>query len=331
MSDNAFKKSLNIDQLNFDQLIELAISPANVFYNFRNGKSTLILRSGDLVEKDKLIKYQKDQNKLHIQQIANTEVINQITKILLEFRNKKFEKEKNQARHIFLQEFKTIISKNKISLLDLVLSFNLFFNKIKAEDLHIIGHQSVVHLRRGQLISALYTLFCILIGINDEVLLSDIYHVGFFQDISLAQGETSYTIDQSFDLQLEENHFKKTIFNSNDEGIYKKSSQFSKEIIIKSYKHLFSDINFIEIIDRHLERPLGDGYPQGLYSSELSDIESLLIETNILVGLNSIEYNKGDFDLLLNKILARYETSSSRGFICMCGELKKILNNQKVA
>lgn len=328
MAEKGLKIIQLLDQLNIDQALSFIFSPVNIYLNFKNGKSTLILRSGDLIEKEKFEKYKDQQSRLYIEKIINTECVEKISQALIKFDGAKLETEKLKNREEFIQVLKILIAKNELSTFDLAMAFNHVFNQINENELKEINSHSVVYLRRSFFVSSLYTCLAIFQGVNDYNLLNDMYHMSFLQDISLAVNLSTYNIEKLFDFNSEREFKGDNILDKSEWDFYSSSLSDSKKISTEKFRRVFNNIEFCEVIDRHLESSVDRSGPKGLMPNELSDYETLLLEVNALVGISNIEFRKNDFSFLVNKLKERCEFSKVRGVKIMFQEFEKLIKEE---
>ena len=87
----------------------------------------------------------------------------------------------------------------------------------------------------------------------------------------------------------------------------------SARLVLEDCKKYFHSEEMVSLIEKHHERMDGSGFPEGIYESELSDLETLFISVNQAISFK-LEFVFGDGKKYLKNIIAAMDEDENEIF-----------------
>jgi hypothetical protein len=197
-SQKVFDETIPLNKLikkNADTIFSLKISPDHLFYVFKNTKSILVHRAGDLLIGQDLDKYFSEEKPfLYAYQIVNAEHQLIFKKLFAYFSLEHDENQRHLARIKYLQYVCDIYwsGEKEGSLLDFSYAHFSMFCDLEDEILTKIRDKSILLFNRALMISSWATCLAIAGGVCDLEYLKKFYTTSFLIDFGLVDPELSF-------------------------------------------------------------------------------------------------------------------------------------------
>lgn len=314
MSETTQAKILTIppdfDSISFKELLEHCLSPGEVHLNRARGKTFKLLKAGDFVDRDYLKKYSDDKFQLIVKRSVDPSYVKEWTDVFLEFKYAKDEKTKIQARKLILQMVKRDFwhGGSNSSILDLIYACEKVFLKYDYKILKNLEAVQTAYLKRSFIIASVIPVCAIILGYMDFSYLQDLYNLGILFDFSLDPEIFTFDISEVLEMERENSGQGEVYahdFKNGKEIIdrVKKSSKILHDSTIKKLITYFNKIDSINILKKMHEKFDGTGFPYGLNSFEMSDVECLFCLVHGSIELDSLSCQRGEGATLVKKIL----------------------------
>ena len=271
-------------EITFKELSEMKISHGDLYWKKASGKFLKVLNTGDVVDHDKISKFEKVAPCLFIDQKSNEEFVNGGSEILLELLSETQEFKRIELIDSFISHLHDVYwsGEKEALLFDLVLIFKRAFYNLDEEfeskmDLHAFSFY-----QRSMVSSAIITLCSICAGYTNGTLLKDLYNTCYYFDYSYALDSFS-TEDL---LKVEAARSSHIPLSIETEHVASSLEAFSYQ-----YEHT----NFKKLISFHHERLSGDGAYVKCNQEEIGDIEKIVLwcESVIPFGDDGLIFTPG--------------------------------------
>jgi len=292
-------------ELNFEVLSSMKIAKGDIFWKKKSGKLIPLCFIGDRIDHDYISKFQKMTNVLWMKVVGNSNLVDEGVTLLKKITEASDDEQRFKVRDEFFNYLKPHFwsEEGKGNLVDFVTIFQEVFYDLSDEQEHFLENKSLVIFKRSYLCAASTTALAMCLGYVDFDFLKDLYQVNFYMDVGIEKSQfTTSTMNV-----LE----KERVFpGARNENL----SDAEKEVV---EQHAFQSISKLEgeatynfnnksikrLIKFHHERLLGDGFPLGLNSDELSDLEKIIIMVFQNITYDELSFTENDGSMFLKNFI----------------------------
>jgi len=289
-----------LSQINFEQLADFYFSPADVYIILPKGKKMKIISAGSPVDLELLNKYQG--RPLLVERVTDYLNVERGKTLWTEFKMNWQTLERNYFRDKILLWFKNLYwdGNSDGSLLDLMSIGETTLYRFDEEATKFLKNMDIDLFVRNCLVGSINAALAMAMGYTDYDFLSDIYHISFLVNLPVSQMK-NFAMNQALEkerqaagggavylkamgLESMALDFEKNIFNQSD---------FAKDIPAVLL-HVIADkglLNHLRIVH---ERIGGQGRPKKLSEFYLSDLENILIMTQMIFPYAASGFKKND-------------------------------------
>jgi hypothetical protein len=292
-------------EINFEELAEMNIASGDIFWKKSSGKMIPLCLNGDRIDHAYFDKFKSLTTSFWINTLGDEEQTNIGVNLLLDFKNAETDYEKVQAREKLIAYLKPLYwnEGSNGSLLDFVMIFNKVFYSLNQEEEDYLINRSMTLYRRSTLTSATIVLFAMCVGYLDYGFLKDLYHVCFYMDSGIEKSQFTINTMTTFEKERIFPGARKESLSESDAEIIENHTLASREEVDKATAYKFKNKGIKRLINFHHERLIGDGFPIGVNSEELSDLEKIVIMVFQNISYEEIKFSKSDGENFLNSLL----------------------------
>lgn len=276
------------------ELQNYLISPGDVFFTFKSGKSIKLLRAGSPVDPIKMKRYLSSPGLVSFEKIINSENVARTQELWLGLRNEKEFQKVPLIRNKILYWFKKVYWDGSLkgSLLDLVNIGEQVFYSLPPQIESVIKTKCFELFTRGALMGTLGATLCLAMGYVEFPFLRDFYHLCMLLDLRLHE-KMSFSLYEAMEkgrVDYQEGiNYLENLALPLETQLYKGHEQISGKI-----SKLFADPSVANLITRHHERIDGTGFPKRLSEEEMSDVECVLVFLDALLPIQEINFTSND-------------------------------------
>ncbi|WP_127716535.1 hypothetical protein [Halobacteriovorax sp. HLS] len=288
--------STTLTEISFSELKDIKLSYGDLYWKKKDGKCIRLLNVGEIVDINKLAKFEKVTAFLYLDLKCNRSYIEQGVKILTSILNSTDEKERLELRRSFLSHLYPLYwsGENEGVLLDLVMIFQNTFYSLDEYFGREMDAKALSFYQRSCLVSTLITLSALVCGYTHGAFLKDLYNTCYFFDYSYA-----ITDHSSLELEKIENARVNHLPFGHEIEMVRKS--------IESFNYKYSHTNLSNLIRFHHEFLNGEGLVIGSNQEEIGELEKLVIFIEASVEFNKTDYLTRDARGFLKKLFCELE------------------------
>lgn len=309
------KESLKTIQL--DDLNKFKVCPGQVFYFTKSDFPVLLLRAGDEIDPSWIERYKKKGvENLNLYEVADSENFADIKKLFEQLKNKDSLENDLESIYKVKKWFAEVYysGTQRGSLLDLIIIGKEIFLKISRGHKEKIKETSVIIYYRSCLVAAFSLFIAMSLGYYDFKVLSDIYNAAFLLDYGLINEKFNYNIFLACQKENENpgegSRFLKGV-SKNDFQLFQEHPVNGKNLVVDELKEIFNHVSICNVIKKHHEQKDGKGFPLGLVSSELTDLETLIIFSDMIIPFTKNNFDVADGQEYLKKQIVKLEKKNN--------------------
>lgn len=273
-----------LEEKDFFSLLDFGLLiPFDIFWVKSTGKKTLLKKKGDFGKVNEVKKYKDRGANIEIKsELSEGWVLKVMDKLgeLLEIESKEFvhPSEIQEWRRSFIKELlaSTWEGKEPLSRLDVCFALGTFFYDLSPEDEeHFLSFP--IEIQKKNYLSASYgALIAIFLGYTNTVFLKDFFTILLFMDYPFclsmwSESEKSYLLKEwksNGDLEKRDKAVRMRIRGKYLIEIARAKKELKENVTFKG---------LIKYLDFSFEKINGRGFPAGLSSSEMSDLDALTV------------------------------------------------------
>lgn len=260
--------------------------------NQKESKPILIKKAGSYLDKDFIEKIKSQKEKYYETKIYSEENVDVLFQSLKKFESSFLLFEKQEVKN----NFTLWLDEKKYSLVEWSLAFERTFSKVPeklVQDFSKVSEKLYLHSKFTAMLSSLSA---ILLGYDDPKLIQDIYHVGFFLDSGFLHKDFSYFVLESCEHERlspgsANQYFERVMASKKERDLFLNHPIYSFNQAMM-YQEIFYNIDLIEIIKSHHERPMGEGFPLGIPHHHQTKIESLISLSSRFLSYLDLDLSK---------------------------------------
>tara|TARA_Y100000780_G_scaffold232594_1_gene268529 strand:+ start:202022 stop:203080 length:1059 start_codon:yes stop_codon:yes gene_type:complete len=302
------------DELELVKLSDIdanSVSPCHIF-TFIQERPFLLLRAGDFVEEEFLVKYKrKGIQSFYCLNIASEKESQKYKTIFSKFNNAKNEIQRRRVKDelvkIFADDYWKQSDKSFLSFVSAC--FDQFYNL--PEDVVVsLQESSLVLYSRALLTSSFSVMNCVMHSILDTNFISDLYNASFMMDYSLG-GRKEFNFLLSIACEKERNapgsgiEFLKARNDASKELLeFTEHPNLSAELALE-HSNCFYNPETVDFIRYHHEKADGSGFPGGHTYGAISETETILMFGDNITPFEEHIFQNYDGALLVKEGLSK--------------------------
>ena len=298
VTESVYDRVSNVEsEFRPDTFGDCRFSPGIVSWKKRDGKLVRLFQPGVILDKTKINKFFAANKELVIESASNPLNISRGYQLFEDLRRERFEKERVEAREKILVWIKDLFwdDQEQGNLLDLIAVCERSFYQLDNElEEKLLGMSRKLY-HRSAFVSSLAVVLALSMGYNDHRFLQDVYHLSYVVDYGLHSDGMSWNLERAMEGEYEKAGGGVAVLSKDEEAVsFSKHVEDSLVAVSMDCGGLFNEKGFERMILRHHERTDGTGFPGKLNSSEMSDIENIVIFCGSCVREKYLEYKLGD-------------------------------------
>lgn len=295
-------------KVNIKDLEHMKFSPGNIFWEKQNGSLVKVLHAGRFINFEKVSRFKNIQ----IDYVVDHLKIREIEEFFNELKDMQNPKKREALRKSFCSFiFENYFQNEKgSSLFDLIVAVSNSFFCFDDELIREIEEKCDDLFYRSLLIAGLTVVLIPFFGGLEYKFLADVFKITILKDAHLNAITLSSDQLNEFETLRVENKsvVSEDVLNFPLKSFEKLSLEIKKDL---SYPHL------LKILKKTHEKFDGTGFPNGLKTEDLNDVEMLWVFLNSNISYGNVSFEDIDAKGFLNKLLEemnRYPKISKRIF-----------------
>lgn len=250
--------------------------PGRLFIKKRDGKFIKICELGEINDAKNRIRFSKLANEFHLEKIVEDQFVTKGQELLtrLDLAGAEVERIRIRAELLAL----IFADQKGRSLFDLVYMFASVFEIEKAQFQRELSASSISQFKRALVVGSLNVVLALLGGVLDFSILKELFLVAALYDRSMLVPTPRYQIEN----RLEEIRTSRGSRETLPEFLI--HTQFDSS----SLRTQFTNKEIVELIRFHHEN--GEGFPNHLSFSELTEVQKIIVMSNELVPYTELDF-----------------------------------------
>ncbi|MCK5074431.1 MAG: hypothetical protein KAQ98_13455 [Bacteriovoracaceae bacterium] len=307
-------------EISHGELAKYRFAPGDVYWVKMNGKLVRLLTVGDYIDREFIQKFTSGNMSLMLDRIINEDYLNDGISILEGMRKGRSIKERASSRTEFIDWLNDVFwsGEKEGSLIDLIILGEKVFFAFEDEFAEKLVSGNTEFFTRSALMGILNVIFAINMGYMDDKLLCDIYNLPFLVDYFMHVDGYAFDLIRALEMERKSSGNGREWLEFKGDKMAEHNMFFehpdkSARLVLEDCKKYFHSEEMVSLIEKHHERMDGSGFPEGIYESELSDLETLFISVNQAISFK-LEFVFGDGKKYLKNIIAAMDEDENEIF-----------------